>query len=205
VPSSRERQRRLDLVRAKRELVEARIAEVSAKRELAEVNLEEVQAELDLTSGSQAGSVGRRLLEVQSDVDDDTVSPLPPTNYFAGVFSPPREAPPVTDGPSDSRPSDIVASLSGEVHIPDNWLANDYPVEKYSRPSHLPSPGGDAGAKRSHLPSPGGDAPTSYLPSPGGSTQPTVGHLPSPGGGAQPTLVVNQLIHNDGCNYGTMQ
>jgi hypothetical protein len=182
VPSSRERQRRSDLVRAKRALVEARLAEVSAKRELAEVNLEEVQADLDLSAGSHAGSVGRRLHEVQSDADeDDTISPLPPqgTNYFAGVFTLAREVPPATD-----RSSDIVSTLSREVHIPDDWLASDYLAEKYSRVSHLPSPGGDADAKRGHLPSPGGDAPMSYLPSPGGSAQPSVGvnNLPSPGG-----------------------
>ncbi len=64
----------------------------------AEVNLEEAleeaQADLDLTADSQAGSVGRRLNDVQSDTgsNEETVGPLP--NYFAGVFTPAREVPP---------------------------------------------------------------------------------------------------------------
>ena len=71
--SSTERQRRVDLARAKRELVEARASEAvdlaRAKRELAETRVNEVQAELDFAAGSQAGSVGRRLSDVWSEGD----------------------------------------------------------------------------------------------------------------------------------------
>ena len=52
--SAASRQRRADIARAKRELAEAR--------------LEELQADLELAAGSQAGSVGRRLEDVQSEV-----------------------------------------------------------------------------------------------------------------------------------------
>ena len=52
--SAASRQRRADIARAKRELAEAR--------------LEELEADLELAAGSQAGSAGRRLEDVQSEV-----------------------------------------------------------------------------------------------------------------------------------------
>ena len=93
VTSAASRQRRADLARAKRELAEAR--------------LEELEADLELAAGSQAGSVGRRLEDVQSEVgstrQDDLeisrqllqtdVAPQPPLvaevthNPFEGIFS----------------------------------------------------------------------------------------------------------------------
>ena len=54
VTSAASRQRRLDLARIRRELAEAR--------------LEEIEAELEFAAGSQAGSVSRRLEDVQSEV-----------------------------------------------------------------------------------------------------------------------------------------
>ncbi len=65
VTSSTERQRRVDLARAKRELAEARASEIlseataRAKRVLAEARVVEAQAELEFAAGSQTGSVGR--------------------------------------------------------------------------------------------------------------------------------------------------
>ena len=60
VSSSTDRLRRLDLARASCKAAEARAL-------VAESELEEVQAELDFNAGSQAGSVGRRLDDVQSE------------------------------------------------------------------------------------------------------------------------------------------
>ena len=70
VTSSTERQRRVDLARAKRELAEARASEAeataSAEREVADARVSEAQAEPDSAAGSPAGSVGR-LNDVQSE------------------------------------------------------------------------------------------------------------------------------------------
>jgi hypothetical protein len=59
VLSSTESQRRVELARAKRELAEARAT-------VTEARVSEAQAELDLSAGSQAGSVGR-LNDVRSE------------------------------------------------------------------------------------------------------------------------------------------
>ena len=105
VTSSASRQRRADIARAKRELAEAR--------------LEELQADLELAAGSQAGSVGRRMDDVRSEVGsirgpsrDESTDPLlllhtdvaqeqqnttrgdPTPNQFEVVFSLEREVPP---------------------------------------------------------------------------------------------------------------
>ena len=92
VTSAASRQRRLDLARVRRELAEAR--------------LEEVEAELDFAAGSQAGSAGRRLDDVHSEVgstrqEERPIRPLLHTdvapqsplvaevtpNPFVGIFS----------------------------------------------------------------------------------------------------------------------
>ena len=68
VASSDERRRHLDLVRAKRKAADAAAL-------AAECWLEEVQAENDLAASSEAGSVGRRLNDVQSETESFRHSP----------------------------------------------------------------------------------------------------------------------------------
>ena len=113
VTSSASRLRRLDLARAEHELAEARAI-------AAEARLKVLRADLEFAAGSQAGSVGRRMDDVQSEVgsvrdqsrDEFTDLPLlqlhtdvalqqPTTtrdeytpNQFDGVFSLEREVTP---------------------------------------------------------------------------------------------------------------
>ena len=137
VTSTASRQRRADLARAKRELAEAR--------------LEELEADLELAAGSQAGSVGRRLDDVQSEVGStrheeplDPTRPLLPTdvaqqqqpiareepNLFEGVFSPARE-----EAPSIYE----VFSKARGVHIIDDLLVPDGPRAPLPRMTEPPS------------------------------------------------------------------
>ena len=138
VTSTASRQRRADLARAKRELAEAR--------------LEELEADLELAAGSQAGSVGRRLDDVQSEVGStrheeplDPTRPLLPTdvaqlqqslvreepNLFEGVFSPARE-----EAPSIYE----VFSKARGVHNIDDLLVPDgprAPVPRMTEPHQM--------------------------------------------------------------------
>ncbi len=107
VTSSVERARRYETARAAVALAEARMEPIHATNEMA--------------AGSQAGSVGRRLDDVQSEVGSnydlqttlhtDGVRPTPPTveNPFEGVFSQSGPTPSIYD----------VFSLNRGVHIID--------------------------------------------------------------------------------------
>jgi hypothetical protein len=122
VTSSASRQRRVNVARARRELAEAR--------------LEEIEADNEFASGSQAGSVGRRMDDVQSEVgstkQEDEPNPSLPTeiarqqlqpaagetSLFGGVFTPARgDAPSIYD----------IFSTARGVHVIDEMLAHDGP------------------------------------------------------------------------------
>ena len=205
VTSSASRQRRVDLARAKRELVEARAV-------AAEARLEEIQADLEFAAGSQAGSVGRRLDDVQSEVGsvriqsrDEYIDPTlqlltdvalqqqPTTgehNQFDGVFSPAREVTPSI--------YDVFSRARG-VHIIDELLVPDGPKALPQRMNEFPSDGGLPSPSKEGMHSPTLDMSLYRVafPSKEGAAQSTLasssgeGALPPQGGSAQPTSVVN--------------
>jgi hypothetical protein len=85
--------------------------------------MEMINAAEEMAAGSQAGSVGRRLEDVQSEVGSSSgplTTALPPTveSPFAGIFSQPSTTPTIYDMFSQSR----------GVHIIDEIGTNDHPT-----------------------------------------------------------------------------
>ena len=126
VVSYTERRRRLDILQLEQQVLEGQQRVLMGQLAVAKAVQE------DSRSGSQVGSVGRRINDVQSGSDDDLLGPLidvvtasapptftgqPPTqNFFEGVFGaapevslPKGETPPLLTPYSTQRRPDAVA------------------------------------------------------------------------------------------------